>query len=145
MQTAGDYADSTLLSNGKVLVCGGNPSAKSCEIYNHSTGTWTVAKDMNTGRHARVFSNNFLQALPNGKVIAFGQSASTGLKTQTSTEFYDVSANTWTDTSTEYVTCTGGFETSTISTTCVSTFVDENTIKTVCPATCADQTVHVPA
>jgi hypothetical protein len=31
-----------------------------------------------------------------------------------------------------------------ISTTCVTTVVNVNTVKTVCPAICADQTVHVP-
>jgi hypothetical protein len=108
MKVAREYSDSTLLPNGKVLVCGDYNSAvpaKSCEIYDPTSNTWTTVKDMNTARYARFTVDNFLETLSNGKVIAFGQSNSINLKTQTSNELYDPIANTWTANTPDYATC----------------------------------------
>lgn len=67
----------TLLSNGKVLVNGGSNSdanvnasftnAKSAELFDPSTGLWTITGSMTAGRH-----NHTATLLPNGKVLVAG-------------------------------------------------------------------------
>jgi N-acetylneuraminic acid mutarotase len=65
----------TLLSNGEVLVTGGNQydtgTLSSAELYNPSSGAWSAISDMQTGRD---FHNAVL--LPNGKVLVLGSGTS---------------------------------------------------------------------
>jgi N-acetylneuraminic acid mutarotase len=65
----------TLLSNGEVLVTGGNQydtgTLSSAELYNPLSGTWSAISDMQTGRD---FHNAVL--LPNGKVLVLGSGTS---------------------------------------------------------------------
>ena len=112
MNIVRESADIVRMSNNKVLVCGNwYLDRKTCEIYDPTTDTWTSSASMNIGHTTASTTSNdyfigpFLVPLPTGKVIAFGQSASTGLKTQTSTEIYDVGANTWANNVSGYSTC----------------------------------------
>lgn len=77
----------TLLSNGKVLVCGGSSKtytySSSSELYDPLLGTWTATGAMITPR-----SSHTATLLPNGKVLVTG-----GQNSQTnrlsSVEIYD--------------------------------------------------------
>lgn len=54
MKIARYYATATLLQNGEVLVADGagtTGSETSAELYNPSTGTWTVTGSLHTGRY----------------------------------------------------------------------------------------------
>jgi hypothetical protein len=87
----------TLLSNGQVLVAGGDNSSlgggylASAEIYNPSTGSWTLTGSMTTARqsHQAVL-------LPNGQVLVAGGNNASG--TLASAELYNRSTGTWTAT-----------------------------------------------
>ena len=59
----------TLLSNGKVLVAGGNRlhDLASAELYDPATGIWTLTGSLNTARWADTAT-----LLPNGKVLLAG-------------------------------------------------------------------------
>ncbi len=58
----------TLLSNGKVLVAGGNPDElDSAELYDPATGTWSATDSLNDGRADHVET-----LLPNGMVLVAG-------------------------------------------------------------------------
>jgi N-acetylneuraminic acid mutarotase len=78
----------TLLTNGKVLVAGGEndygTTISSAELYDPSTGTWTTTGSMHV---ERAFHTATL--LTNGKVLVVGRSA----------ELFDPSTGTWTMTS----------------------------------------------
>jgi N-acetylneuraminic acid mutarotase len=82
----------TLLQNGKVLVAGGfatTGETGSAELYDQSTGTWTVTGSLNTGRQEHTAT-----LLQNGKVlVAGGYSSSVGMLN--SIEIYDPAAGTW--------------------------------------------------
>ncbi|HJV89480.1 MAG TPA: immunoglobulin domain-containing protein [Holophagaceae bacterium] len=89
----------TLLSNGKVLIAGGQPSsngvAQSAELYDPSTGTFTsTSAPMNNGR----FQFNMV-ALPNGTAMVVAGNCPNLSNTSTS-EIFDPAANagagTWT-------------------------------------------------
>ena len=87
----------TLLSNGEVLVAGGDNSSlggncpSSAELFNPSTGTWTLTGCMTTAR-----GNHQAVLLPSGEVlVAGGGSASDPLA---SAELYNPSTGTWTPT-----------------------------------------------
>ena len=87
----------TLLSNGEVLVAGGDNSSlggncpSSAELFNPSTGTWTLTGCMTTAR-----GNHQEVLLPSGEVlVAGGGSASDPLA---SAELYNPSTGTWTPT-----------------------------------------------
>jgi hypothetical protein len=89
----------TLLANGEVLVAGGNNNStgylSSAEVYNPSTGKWTLAGSMTVPRdgHDAVL-------LPNGQVlVAGGINATLGTcGTLASAELYNPSTGTWTAT-----------------------------------------------
>jgi len=87
----------TLLSNGEVLVAGGDNSSlggncpSSAELFNPSTGAWTLTGCMTTAR-----GNHQAVLLPSGEVlVAGGGSASDPLA---SAELYNPSTGTWTPT-----------------------------------------------
>ncbi len=76
-----------LLSNGKVLVSGGNwwggPEEASCEIFDLSTETWGIVTPMNIGRN---YHNSIL--LDNNKVMVIGGNNKT-------CEVYDYLTDLW--------------------------------------------------
>ena len=84
-----------LLSNGKVLVTGGaqgsaaNSALSSAELYDPTTGMWTLIKSMSTARYAHTVT-----LLNNGKVlVTAGQNVNLSLS---STELYDSLTGMWT-------------------------------------------------
>jgi N-acetylneuraminic acid mutarotase len=84
----------TLLSNGKVLVAGGNANPailSTAELYNPSTGLWTQTTSMANGRYSHTSTK-----LPNGKVLVVGGFNNSVLG---SAELYDPSTDLWTQTS----------------------------------------------
>ena len=91
----------TLLPNGNVLVAGGFDYAgydelSSAEIYNPSSGTWSLTGAMTNGRyyHTAVL-------LPNGKVLVAGganYNIISGVNYLTSSELYDPATGIWTST-----------------------------------------------
>jgi hypothetical protein len=80
-----------LLSDGRVLVAGGNDTA-SAEIYDPVTGTWTTTGSLNT---ARYFHRAAL--LPNGKVLVAGGFSFNGTRGHSlaSAELYDPATGVW--------------------------------------------------
>ncbi len=91
--------DSTvLLPNGQVLLAGGIDESTSggstlatAELYNPSTGTWTVTGSMTTARYAFA-----LIVLPNGEALAAGGENASGFLN--SAELYNPATGTWTAT-----------------------------------------------
>ncbi len=77
----------TLLTNGKVLVAGGN-SSPSAELYDPKSGKWSVTGSMKTAR-----SGHSATLLSNGKVLVVGGSNESG--SLTSVEMYDPGSGTW--------------------------------------------------
>ena len=71
MATPRESHTATLLSNGKVLVAGGNTvgfaALKSAELYDPVTKTWSATGDM-----TEVRSDHTATLLPNGKVLIVG-------------------------------------------------------------------------
>jgi N-acetylneuraminic acid mutarotase len=59
----------SILTNGTVLVTGGEngPSLNSSELYDPSTGNWTITRTMNNSRYYHTAS-----ILTNGKVLVTG-------------------------------------------------------------------------
>ena len=87
----------TLLPNGKVLVVGGryyNGSAwvpyASAELYDPSTGSWTLASSLNQPR-----AGHTATLLNDGKVLVAGGLASTSTINTRNAELYDPATNTW--------------------------------------------------
>jgi hypothetical protein len=93
LNEARDSDTATLLSDGKVLVAGGyycepnNPCVDlaSAELYDPTTGTWTLTGSLNIGR-----SGHTATLLPDGRVLV---AAGSGLA---SAELYDPATGTWT-------------------------------------------------
>lgn len=85
----------TLLTNGQVLVAGGNNGSggyvDSAELYNPSTAEWTVTGSLNT---ARAYATATL--LTNGDVLLAGGANSSG--SVTSAELYNPGTGDWTAT-----------------------------------------------
>jgi hypothetical protein len=95
----------TLLANGKVLVAGGflESSAfyatNSAELYDPTTGQWTLTTPMNLPRG---FHSATL--LPNGKVLVAG-GYTTGRNPTTNAELYDPPSGTWSFTGSTTIAC----------------------------------------
>jgi hypothetical protein len=89
MKTAREYHTATLLTNGKVLVAGGDVGGTvlgSSELYDPVAGTWTLTGNLINARKAHTAA---LQ--PDGKVLVAGAVASNFV----STELYDPATGTW--------------------------------------------------
>jgi hypothetical protein len=68
MTTARDATKATLLANGQVLITGGsNPSLASAELYDPTTGVFSPASAMSSGR-----SNHTATRLLDGRVLIAG-------------------------------------------------------------------------
>jgi hypothetical protein len=92
--TARSGQTATLLSNGKVLVAGGQTNVDlttaAAEQYDPATGAWTMTGPMNAGR-----AHHTATMLPNGQIlVAGGYSSGTGALS--SAELYDPAAGIWT-------------------------------------------------
>jgi N-acetylneuraminic acid mutarotase len=99
MANSRDLHTATLLSNGKVLVAGGenlddevNPTVilTSAELYDPLTNSWSFAGSMSTPR-----AGHTATLLSNGKVLVAGGTNQFGNGYITSAELYDPVANTW--------------------------------------------------
>jgi Kelch motif protein len=107
----------TLLSDGRILILGGNDAAGVChasgEIYDHAAGTLTPIAPMSTPR-----SGHAATLLPDGRVFVSGgvadyQNAATALKAaldtaQSTAELYDPATNTWSPAANGMTTKRGG-------------------------------------
>ena len=96
--TARGSQTATLLTNGKLLVAGGQTnggfSSAAAELYDPATGIWTSAGSMNAER-----AHHTATILPNGKIlVAGGNSSANG--PLASAELYDPVTGTWTLTGT---------------------------------------------
>ncbi|CAF5076140.1 unnamed protein product, partial [Rotaria sp. Silwood1] len=86
------FHKASVLSNGKVLITGGNDGEgqlKSVELYDPSTETWTLINNMNTAREYHTAT-----ILADGKVLITG--GHNGTFYLNSAELYDPSSKTWT-------------------------------------------------
>jgi hypothetical protein len=102
MNEARAFHTATLLQNGQVLVSGGlcracssSPLAEA-ELYNPSTGTWTVTGSMSTPRF-----NHTATLLANGEVLVVGGanvSADGNAVALASAEIYNPATGTWSTT-----------------------------------------------
>jgi len=94
------YNTATLLSNGRVLVAGGDdysvgPEAimRAAEVYDLASNTWSSAGNMSEPRDAHTAT-----LLPNGKMLAAGGQGicnACPAPPTASTDLYDPVANTW--------------------------------------------------
>jgi hypothetical protein len=97
MNVARESHTATLLSNGQVLVAGGNNSSfgngyqASAELYNPATGRWALTASMTVPRE-----NHQAVLLQNGQVLVAGGFNASG--TLASAELYNPSTGTWTPT-----------------------------------------------
>jgi hypothetical protein len=92
MNTSRRSGTATLLSNGKVLMAGGdNDNVTSAEIYDVTSGTWTPTGSMNTPRNQHTATK-----LSNGKVLVAGGIG--GASLLASAEIYDPATEHWTTT-----------------------------------------------
>ena len=96
LSIARTYHTACLLNDGKVLVTGGAFDslgiviATSTELYNPSTGHWTMTGDLNVPRMSATTS-----VLPDGKVLVAGGELYDS-ETLSSAELYDPSTGHWT-------------------------------------------------
>jgi len=93
MSTGRQFQSSTLLADGRVLVAGGVGAGvtNSVDLYDPTTGKWTITGSMGTAR-----ANQTATLLPSGKVLVTG--GSTGSQYLASAELYDPTTGTWTPT-----------------------------------------------
>src|SRR5207237_8598257 len=97
MRTARYAHTATLLTDGRVLVVGGNgsgfahPQLASAEIYDPSTDAWTSVPDMSVARVEHTAT-----ALANGAVLVAG--GADGDNYWSTTEIFDPKAIRWTRT-----------------------------------------------
>lgn len=88
------YHTATLLNDGRVLVAGGMNAASSsqfltsCEIFDPTSGAWTIVGSLNTNR-----SSATATLLPNGQVLVAGGYNSNAIL---SAELFDPVSQTWT-------------------------------------------------
>jgi VCBS repeat-containing protein len=82
----------TLLTNGKVLVAGGNTGITSCELYDPDTDAWSATGNMISGR-----TGHISVLLSNGKVLVAGGYWNDGVNNINlqSAELYDPGTGTW--------------------------------------------------
>ena len=94
LSLAREYHTATLLTNGVVLVAGGEAggATSSAELYDPATGMWTNTGAMNTARLLHTAT-----LLPSGKVLVAGGNNATG--SVSSAELYDPATGIWTATS----------------------------------------------
>ena len=92
MITTRAYHTVTVLSNGNVLIAGGNGQISSAELYDPKTGVFTATGSMTTGR-----SGHTATKLLNGKVLITGGIDVSGLSAS-SAELYDPITGTFTAT-----------------------------------------------
>ncbi|MGC2476976.1 MAG: kelch repeat-containing protein [Candidatus Sulfotelmatobacter sp.] len=100
MSTARSHARAVLLSNGSVLVMGGcvndclSATTKSAELYNPTSGTFTV-----TGSMVQARAEFGVTLLASGQVLVAGgctaYDANGCLSTTTKAEIYDPTSGTW--------------------------------------------------
>src|SRR6185369_8367153 len=87
------FHTATLLTNGQVLVAGGEDSSfeptGSAELYDPATGIWTATGSLGTGRQMHTAT-----LLPNGMVLVVG-GWNHGLGYLSSAELYDPAAGIW--------------------------------------------------
>ena len=93
LNTARAYHTATLLSNGMVLVSGGQLRrvSASAELYDPLSRTWTTTGSLNTA-----CASHTATLLPNGMVLVAG--GISDLIYSASTELYDPVSGTWTPT-----------------------------------------------
>jgi RHS repeat-associated protein len=89
----------TLLSNGKVLVVGGNDETvvfSSAELYDRTTGTWSATGSMTGARmlHTATLLPTSSNATTSGKVLVAG--GYNGSSTLNTAQLYSPTAGTWT-------------------------------------------------
>jgi N-acetylneuraminic acid mutarotase len=110
MHTARYQHTATLLQNGEVLVAGGynqnvtNPFLTSAELYNPSTGTWTITGSLHS---ARIYDTTTL--LTNGQVLAAGgyNTTPTAINILATAELYNPTTGKWTLTGKMHTPTTG--------------------------------------
>lgn len=94
MTVARERPTATLLSNGKVLLVGGNNSSTNyvndVELYDPAADAWTAGMSLTTGR-----SFHTATRLPNGKVLVVGGFGGTPSANLASAELYDPVPGTW--------------------------------------------------
>ena len=104
LNTARNVHTATLLSNGKVIVAGGNPdgtsATDSAELYDPASGIWTATGSLNIDRALHTAT-----LLLNGKaLVAAGTHVRDGFWVSIyGAELYDAASGSWTATSTPNV------------------------------------------
>lgn len=92
LNTARERHTATLLANGQVLVVGGQGNGgdlDSAELYDPTTGNWTLTGSLNMAREWHTAT-----LLPNGRVLVVG--GSNACCTLDSAELYDPATGNWT-------------------------------------------------
>jgi hypothetical protein len=90
MLGAGVGYTATLLSDGRVLVVGGEFGSPSAELYDPGSGTWTATGDMPVGRFGYTAT-----LLRDGRVLVTGGLQARGGARGPTAELYDPSTGSW--------------------------------------------------